>query len=61
MCFIKQDNRECSTCSAVKSYGSSLALETYWKSKKLHVNMGAIVALLTHYSAKEIHLGKHNK
>jgi len=58
---MKQDKRESSTCSAVKLCGGYSLPEGRGECGRLRVSRGARITLLTHYIAKEIHLGKHNK
>lgn len=58
---MKQDEHECSTCSAVKLHRGYSVPEGRGECGRLHVNRGARITLLTHYIAKETHLGKHNK
>lgn len=58
---MKQDEPERSTCSAVKLHGGYSFPEGRGECGRLHVNGGAGITLLTHYIAKQTHLGKHNK
>lgn len=48
-------------CREVSEDGGYSDPEGRGECGRLHVNGGAITTLLTHYIAKEIHLGKHNK
>lgn len=58
---MKLEERERSTCSAVKLHGGYSAPEGHGECGSLYVNGGATTTLLTHYIAKDSHLGKHNK